>query len=218
MNTQTNRRRFLQNVATITILPAVVLGRTQAAPSNRLTVGLIGCGGRGTGVMNSFLGQEDTQVIGVCDPYETHFRDRKNGRAFGWKPAAEMVGRKYKTKPCDHYTDYREMVARKDLDIVIVGTPDHWHAVQTLAALRHGKDVYCEKPVTHFFAEGQAVYREAAKRKVIFQTGSQQRSDHRFRLAVEIVRNGLIGDVKEVQVGLPGGTDNDHGDTSAHDF
>ena len=212
------RRRFLQNAATIAIVPAAVLGRAQSAPSNRLTVGLIGAGGRGTGVMNSFLGEQDAQVIGVCDPYETHFRDQTAGRVFGWKPAAELVGRRYKTKPCAHYTDYRELCARKDLDIVIVGTPDHWHAVQTLEALRNGKDVYCEKPVTHFFAEGQAVYREVAKRKAIFQTGSQQRSDHRFRLAVEIVRNGLLGDIKEVQVGLPDGTHNDNGDTTARDY
>ena len=158
------RRRFLQNAATIAIVPAAVLGRAQTAPSNRLTFGIIGAGGRGTGVMNSFLGEQDAQVIGVCDPYETHFRDQTAGRAFGWKPAAELVGRRYKTKPCAHYADYRELCARTDLDIVIVGTPDHWHAVQTLEALRNGKDVYCEKPVTHFFAEGQAVYREVAKR------------------------------------------------------
>ena len=151
-------------------------------------------------------------------PSSARFRDQTAGRAFGWKPAAELVGRRYKTKPCAHYADYRELCARKDLDIVIIGTPDHWHAVQTLEALRNGKDVYCEKPVTHFFAEGQAVYREVAKRKAIFQTGSQQRSDHRFRLAVEIVRNGLLGDIKEVQVGLPGGTHNDNGDTTARDY
>jgi predicted dehydrogenase len=221
--TQLSRRHFLQTTALTavvapTIVPSSVLGRAKVAPSNRLTVGLIGCGGRGTGVMNSFLSQSDAQVVGVCDPYKTHFRDNKAGRAFGWKPASEMVGRKYKTKPCSHYTDYRELCARKDLDIIIVGTPDHWHAVQTLEALHNGKDVYCEKPVTHFFAEGQAVYREVAKRKGVFQTGSQQRSDARFKLAVEIVRNGHLGKVKEALVGLPKGHMKDFGDTTENDY
>jgi predicted dehydrogenase len=156
------------------------------------------------------------QVIATCDPYETHGggRNKKLGR----KPASESVGKKYGTKPCDTYDDFRKLCARKDLDAVIVATPDHWHALQTLEALQNGKDVYCEKPITHFFAEGQAVYREAAKQKAIFQTGSQQRSDRRFRHAVEVVLNGVIGKVKEVQVGLPKGHDSDRGDSTEHDY
>ncbi len=92
---------------------------------------------------------------------------------------------------------------------MVVATPDHWHALATLEALCNGKDVYCEKPVTHLFAEGQAVYKEVAKRKAIFQTGSKQRSDIRFRIAVEAVMNDLLGKIQHVEVGLPtgGGTD-----------
>ena len=152
--------------------------------------------------MNSFLNESRAQVIATCDPYESHYRGQGKGRALGRKPAAEMVAKKYGSKPCDTYVDYRELCARDDLDVVIVATPDHWHAVQALKALRNGKDIYCEKPVTHFFAEGRALYREVAKRKAIFQTGSQQRSATVFRKAVELVRNGLIGKVKEVQVGF----------------
>ena len=169
--TQLSRRRFLQTTALTavvapTIVPSSVLGRAEVAPSNRITVGLTGSGSRGTGVMGSFLREADVQVIATCDPYETHGggRNKKLGR----KPASEAVANKYGTKPCDTYDDFRKLCARKDLDAVIVATPDHWHALQTLEALRNGKDVYCEKPITHFFAEGQAVYREAAKQKADF--------------------------------------------------
>jgi predicted dehydrogenase len=215
---KTNRRCFLKTsvlaaVSAPTIIPSSVLGQAgKPAPSNRITVGLVGCGGRGVGVMNSFLREPNAQVIATCDPYETHYRGQGKGRALGRKPAAEMVGKKYGSKPCDTYANYRDLCARDDIDVVIVATPDHWHAVQALEALRNGKDIYCEKPVTHFFAEGQALYREVAKRKAIFQTGSQQRSSTVFRNAVELVRNGLIGKVKEVKVGLPKGPDKIKGD------
>ena len=178
-SSKTNRRCFLKTsvlaaVSVPTIIPSSALGQAdKPAPSNRITVGLIGCGGRGVGVMNSFLNESRAQVIATCDPYESHYRGQGKGRALGRKPAAEMVAKKYGSKPCDTYVDYRELCARDDLDVVIVATPDHWHAVQALKALRNGKDIYCEKPVTHFFAEGQALYREVAKRKAIFQTGSQ---------------------------------------------
>jgi predicted dehydrogenase len=220
---QFTRRRFLQTatlaaVAAPTIVPSSVLGRARVAPSNRITVGLIGCGGRGFGVLNTFFNEADAQVVAVCDPYKLHHRDKAAGRSFGWMPGAEMVGGKYKTNPCDHHTDFRELCARNDLDAVIVATPDHWHAVQVLEALRNGKDVYCEKPITHLFAEGQAMYHAVAKRKAIFQTGSQQRSDRRFRHAVELVRNGVIGKIKEVQVGLPAGNDAPQGDTVEKDL
>ena len=178
---------------------------TPPPPSERITLGLIGCGGQGTGDMRSIMNSPDIQVLAVCDP------DRNNAeQAKGHveKHYAEgSTGGTY--KGCDLYNDFRELCARQDIDAVIVGTPDHWHALCTLEALRNGKDVYCEKPITHLFAEGQAVYKEAAVRKAIFQVGSQQRSDVYFRIAAEAVLNGLIGKVTNVKVGLPtgGGTD-----------
>ena len=208
---QLDRRQFLKTgalaaVAAPTIIPAAALGQAgKPAPSNRITVGLIGCGARGISVMNSFLNEATAQVVAVCDPYKLHYRGRTKGRELGRQPAAASVGKKYDSKPCATHADYRRLCAREDIDAVIVATPDHWHAVQVLEALRNGKDIYCEKPVTHFFGEGQALYREVAKRKAIFLTGSQQRSTANFHRGVELVRNGVIGLMKEVKVGLPKG-------------
>jgi predicted dehydrogenase len=116
---------------------------------------------------------------------------------------------------CAVETDYRQVIERDDLDAVVVATPDHWHAQITLDAMSRGLDVYCEKPVTHFFAEGQKVYKTAAAQNVVFQVGSQQRSDPLFRKAVEIVRNGHLGAIKRVEVGLPPGYAKANDDTSS---
>ena len=175
-------------------MPASVLGQGAVAPSERIGVGLIGCGGQGSGVFRGMLNSKEVQGLAVCDP-DAQRMERMKGD----------VDKRYGKKGCAGYNDFRELCARKDIDAVVVGTPDHWHAVAALGAIRNGKDVYCEKPVTHLFREGQVLYQEVAKRKAIFQTGSQQRSDTRFRIAVEIVMNGLIGKVKQVKVGLPTG-------------
>jgi len=188
------RRNFLKTsaaaaVAAPTIIPSSALGQgKETAPSNRITIGLIGSGSRGTGDMRGMSGHDGVEVLAVCDPDEGRMKD-----ATKHAKGAAMI------------KDYRELCARKDIDAVIVGTPDHWHALATLEALRNGKDVYCEKPITHLFAEGQAVYKEAAKQKAIFQVGSQQRSDVRFRIAAEAVMNGVLGKIQSVEVGLPGG-------------
>lgn len=222
MKTSSNRRRFLATTASALALPYFVpssaLGKAgTVAPSNRITMGAIGLGGRGMGVMRGFLGRKDVQMMALCDVQGVHWRDGKwgEGRAkFGTTIGKQAVEERYKhNKPsgvykgCDVYADHRNLCVRKDIDAVIVATPDHWHALQCLAALRSGKDVYCEKPMTHYFREGQLVYREVAKRKRIFQVGSQQRSTWNFRQAVEVVRNGLIGKVTRVEVGLPSGHD-----------
>jgi predicted dehydrogenase len=215
-----NRRSFLRAAAATviapTFIPASALGRDGAtAPGNRLNIGVIGLGGRGNTLLRSFLNQDDTQIVALCDVHDAHFRDGEwgKGRAnFGTTPGRELVENHYaKNKPSGNYrgtkvfADHRNLCAQKDLDAVIVATPDHWHGIQVLEALRAGKDVYCEKPITHHFSEGQAIYREVEKRKAIFQTGSQQRSYANFRRGVEIVRNGLIGKVTHVEVGLPAG-------------
>jgi predicted dehydrogenase len=193
------RRNFIKRsvvFAAPTVVPASVLFAQgdKPTPNNRITLGLVGCGGQGTGDMKNIMRSDEIQTVAVCDPEKKHAERAK-----------KHVDGQYKNGDCKMYGDYRELCGRKDIDAVIVGTPDHWHALATLNALRNGKDVYCEKPITHLFAEGQMVYKEAAKRKAIFQVGSQQRSDTRMRVAAECVLNGLIGKVKEVKVGLPTG-------------
>ena len=198
------RRNFLKvsaasAIAAPTIIPSSVLGVD--APSKQITLGLIGCGGQGTGVLRGLMNQQGTRALAVCDPDKNNMNRAKTHVERQY--AKDKESGKY--KGCDTFSDYRELCARKDIDAVIVGTPDHWHALATLEALRNGKDVYCEKPITHLFAEGQAVYKEAAKQKAIFQVGSQQRSSTRMRIAAEAVMNGLLGKIKEVNVGLPTG-------------
>ena len=214
-----SRRRFIQAatsaaIAMPMIAPSSILGVSRTAPGSRITVGVIGLGSMGPGNLRNFLQQEDVQVVAVCDVHDLHYRDMVKGERtpLGYEPARQFVDSFYANKTeknafkgCSAYTDYRELCARDDIDAVVVATPDHWHALCTLEALRNGKDVYCEKPVTHLFAEGQAVYREVAKRGAILQTGSQQRSKIRFRIAAETVLNGLIGKVHSVEVGLPTG-------------
>jgi predicted dehydrogenase len=214
------RRRTLLKAATPpiafpTIIPASALGRNgRPAPGERITFASIGLGAMGMGDMRNHIREPITQFVAVCDVQSAHNRAKplNNNPTLGREPAKRLIEAHYakekasgKYKGCDSYTDFRELCARKDIDAIIVATPDHWHALATLEALRNGKDVYCEKPVTHLFSEGQAVYREVAKRKAIFQTGSQQRSDQRFRHCAELVLNGHLGRISKVEVGLPTG-------------
>lgn len=216
------RRTFLQTAA----VAAVAATRSSAAQtrppaSERIAVAAIGLGERGFAVLNEFLHEPDVQVVAVCDVHEWHYREREwgKGKPLGRKPAQQMVNAHYASltksgiaNGCRAYSDFRDVCQRDDIDAVLVATPDHWHALITLAALRSGKDVYCEKPVTHWFAEGQQVCREVASRKAILQVGSQQRSDAKFRQAVELVRNGWLGNVQRVEVGLPPGYTQPMGD------
>ncbi len=224
------RRQFLRKtaagLAAPMVVPASVLGLGQTAPSERIGVGVIGLGSRGFSLLNAFLVSEESQVLAVCDVDARHYRDKDagEGKAYGLQPAKETVNAFYARRfekehyrGVDAYADFREVCARDDIDAVAIATPDHWHALNTLEALRNGKDVYCEKPVTHLFHEGQAVYREVAKRKAVFQAGSQQRSEKRFRRAVELVRNGHLGNIERVEVGLPEGYAGPTGDTQVQD-
>lgn len=201
------RRHFLKTSATAavafpTIIPSSALGQgKKKAPGSRITIGLIGCGGRGTADLRDIMNQDGVQALAVCDPDEAHVKQAQGHVVKQY--AKEKASGNY--KGCDVYRDYRELCAREDIDAVIVGTPDHWHALATVEALRKGKDVYCEKPITHLFGEGQIVYKEAAKQNAVFQVGSQQRSDVRFRIAAEAVMNELLGKIQSVEVGLPTG-------------
>ena len=224
----TTRRRFLQTTASAIAVPAFVPGSVlglddRPPPSERITLGIIGLGSRGFNLLDEFLQHADSQVVALCDVDSLHYRDRPwgDGRAMGLVPARQTAERHYAKQKSGTSAagllataDFRELCARADVDAVVVATPDHWHALCTLTALRAGKDVYCEKPVTHTFHEGQLVYREVARRRAVFQTGSQQRSEAPFRRAVELVLNGHLGQVREVQVGLPIGYDRPQGDAT----
>jgi len=213
------RRRFLKQGMLASALPSIVPSRVlglggKPSPSNVIRIGIIGLGGRGINLLQSFLRRDDVHVAGLCDVDTLHYRSNPwgKGRAFGLKPAIKMVENHHRsvkgnsgTSGCTSYTDHRALCEREDVDAVVVATPDHWHYHQVMDALAQGKDVYCEKPVTHTFMEGKIIYREVLRRKAIFQTGSQQRSTGNFHQAVECVRNGHLGKLKAVEVGLPAG-------------
>jgi len=198
-NHTVSRRKFLSTTAGALAIPYFVpstaLGKGGAvAPSERITLGLIGAGGMGRGNMRGFLRNPDAQAIAVCDVDQKHAEQ-----------AARDINEKQGNDDCKQYADFRELLARDDIDAVCVATPDHWHAINCVAAANAKKHIYCQKPMTHTFAEGQAVVEAARRNRIIFQVGSQQRSRKNFRHAVELVRNGHIGRVRHIEIGLPTG-------------
>lgn len=197
-HTKVNRRQFLRGAAAA---PFVFAGlRAHAARANdRLTLGFIGVGTMGRGHLGGFLGSTDVQVVAVCDVVAER---RDDAKKMVEKRYAEEV-KKGSYKGCDAYTDFREILGRKDIDAVVIATPDHWHALPCVEAARAGKHIYCEKPLTHTISEGRKIVETVKKAGVIFQTGSQQRSEfgNRFRTAVDYVRNGRIGKLKTIRIG-----------------
>ncbi len=217
---QFSRRGFLQasvggisaGIGFPAIVPASALGRGgMVAPSSRVTLGVIGTGNQGFNDLRSFLDDERVQIVAVCD-VNRESAGYWEGKVGGREPAKRLVEKRYaEHKPsgnyrgCAPYVDYRAILGRKDIDAVEVCTPDHWHAIPVLEACLARKDIYCQKPLSLTIAEGRAMCYAVNKCHVVFQTGSQQRSDRRFRRACELVRNGRIGELKKVLVGLPGG-------------
>jgi predicted dehydrogenase len=194
-----NRRQFLKTTGAALILPAIMPssvfgGDGTTAPSNRVNLGVIGMGWQGPSNTQSFLAETDCQVVAACDLDANHLQDALN-----------MVNDHYQTKDCKGYHDYRELLARPDIDAVMIAVPDHWHELVATEAARRKKDVYGEKPLAKTIAEQQAIVHAVEKNKIIWQTGSWQRSVSTFHKAAEIVRNGLIGTVTHVEVGLPAG-------------
>jgi predicted dehydrogenase len=197
-------------------------GQEKSNPSERINIGVIGLGARGFNLLNDFLRLPDCQIVAICDVDEYHHRDRPWGKgpAFGRNPAKQLIQKAYASsksgtahKGLRVYSDYRELIAEQDLDAVVIATPDHWHALCTFESLQAGKDVYCEKPLTHLFSEGQTIVREVAQRNAVFQTGSQQRSDPLFHKVVELAQNGMLGELQSAEVGLPPGYDSPQGST-----
>ena len=211
-----------QNTAAPEIVPASALGRDgHVPPSSRVNMGFIGTGNQGTADMRSFLNDARVQVIAVCD-VNSESAGYWNGAVAGREPARRRADEAYAERikngtysGCRAYVDYRELLAREDIDAVEVATPDHWHALQVIDSCRAGKDVYCQKPLSLTVVEGRAMCNAVRDNKRVLQTGSQQRSDSHFRRACELVRNGRIGKLKTVRCGLPGGRP-DFGKTADH--
>src|SRR5262249_47242983 len=149
-------------------------------PNEKLRIGLIGCGGMGQGDCGDALATKQVELVAVCDVDRKHAED-----------AAKKLG-KDSSSEVKIYKDFRELNDRKDIDAVIVATPDHWHTLCAIDAMRKKKDVYCEKPLTLTIAEGKALVKVAKDTERIFQVGSQQRSDLTFRLTCELVPNGRL--------------------------
>lgn len=197
------RRKFITGMAAAALAPAIIpksvlgLGADTAA-SDRITLGFIGVGKRGMGLLKSFLELPECQVIAVCDVDKNKLNRAKNS-------VQKFYTQKNNNVVCDAYRDFRQLLQRKDIDAVVIGTPDHWHAIPTMMAAESGKDIYCEKPMSLTIAEGQKMVQSVRKYERIFQTGSQQRSDYQFRFACELVRNHYIGAIKNIRVHLPHG-------------
>ena len=190
-----SRRGFLAAGAgfgLFNVVPASVLGAD--APSNQVTMALIGAGNMGMGNMRAFLAMPDVRVLAVCD---VNRAKRENGKA--------EVDKRYGDRACATYRDFRDVCMRDDVDAVIVATPDHWHAVIGVYAANCGKDIYGEKPFSHDLREGRALVRAVERNGRVWQTGSWQRSRGEMQRAVELVRNGRIGKIARVEVGLPSG-------------
>jgi predicted dehydrogenase len=197
---QTNRRQFLK-YATATaagvvgfpyfVRPAALGKGGSVAASNRIVMGCIGTGGRGTGNMRGFMAIGQVQVVAVSD-VDTGRRDR----------ARATVNKQYGNDNCATYNDFRDLLARDDIDAVSIGTPDHWHGLNSIFAAKAGKDIYCEKPLVHTIGEGRALVEAVQRYGRVLQTGSQERSG-RGRFACELVRNGRIGKLHTIRTYLP---------------
>ena len=203
-NEATSRRKFIKKLAqlsALTIVPRFVIGGPgYIAPSDLVNLGFIGCGRQALGLKNSFHATGSVQIVAASEVYS----DKA-------KLFAEGVNAMYAEKSgTSSYSgikmieDFRGLLAMKEIDAVVIVTPDHWHAAMSIKALEAGKDVYCEKPLSLTIGEGRAMVSATRKNKRVFQTGSMQRSWPEFRQAVELVRNGYIGDIKTVKVNVGG--------------
>lgn len=199
MDAHYSRRSLLRRTATLaggaasfSIIPARVLGAD--APSKKITIGCIGLGNHGVGRnLNMLLRQPDAQVVAVCDVFKTR---RESAR--------DQANRHYQSNGCQDYRDFREVLSRKDIDAVMISTPDHWHAPMAAMALRAGKDVICEKP-TGSIEQGRIVANLVRDRKAVYQTSTEDRSLMNYHRMAQIVRNGRIGKLKTIHIKLPAG-------------
>lgn len=181
------------------LLPAR-LWAADSAPNSQITLGCIGTGTQGRSLLGGFLRHSEARVLAVCDVDKTRRENvQKTVETFYAQAAGASTA-----KGCAVYSDFRELLARKDIDGVVIATPDHWHALISIAAAAAGKDIYCEKPMSHTILEGRAMVQAVRQHQRVFQVGSMQRSSREFRAACELVRNGAIGKVSRVEVAVGG--------------
>lgn len=198
-----SRRSFLKTsvaaasaFAAPSIVPNRVLG--QEAPSNRIVLGFIGCGKQSKHLLRAFMRERGTQVVSLCDVDQLKLERDLNiaQEYYGEQPTG--------SRDIQTTHDYRELLARDDIGAVVISTPDHWHGLHVIHSAEAGKDIYCEKPLAHNINEGKAMVQAVRRHNRVFQTGSMQRSDSKFRHACELVRNGYIGEVRHVAVNIGG--------------
>jgi len=199
---EVNRRQFLRRAAVASfgaisypyVVSSSALGKAgSVAASNRITVGCVGVGPQGTAVMRNFLAEKDARVVAVCDV-------KSNVR----QAAQNLVNEHYQSDGCAAYNDFCELLARDDIDVVLAATPDHWHVLVALAAVKAGKDVYLEKPMGLSIEQDQALRAAVHRYGRIFQFGTQQRSSRDFRFACELALNGRLGKLHTINVWSPG--------------
>ena len=211
-----SRREFIRaagktagSVAAFTIVPRYVLGGTgHTPPSERLNIGIIGTGNQGTSDMKMLMANDNVRIVAICDvckktDYVRAGSNAIRGREITKKTVDDFYAEKSPAKTysgCDSYIDFRRLLERKDIDAVVVATPDHTHAVITMAAMKNGKHVYCEKPLTHTVAEARKITEAARKYNVVTQMGTQLHGENHLKLLVEMLKSGVIGDVSEVHV------------------
>lgn len=214
------RRNFIKQagiaasaiISVPTIIPAACVGKSgRTAPSDKINLAIIGAGNQATNDVMDFLGDDRVVVTLICDVNKKS-DGYWDGRVAGREYIRDVVNGYYSKKferrynACSDMEDFREVISRKDIDAVEIATPDHWHAIPVLMAAAAKKDIYCQKPLSLTIAEGRAMSDAVKHHNVVFQTGSQQRSNPNFRRICELVRNGRIGKLETVICGLPAGT------------
>jgi len=218
MSHRISRRQFVKGLGLAagiagfpTIIPASALGKAgRPAPSDRIVMGFIGLGSMGTGNLHGFISKPEVQVVAVCDVNREGTNYAGNS-PMGREPARLFVENYYagkedsgKYEGCAAYEDFREILAREDIDAMCLALPDHWHAYMAIATAEAGKDMYSEKPLARTIYEGKKMVEAIRKYDRVFQTGSQQRSDGNFRHACELARNGYLGEIQKVYARVGG--------------
>lgn len=192
-----SRRSFLSQVLATSVAPMFVPAhvlRSQTAPSNKITLGVIGVGAQGTHDMRAFLNHDDVRVTALCD---VNTKNIENAR--------KLVSERHGSADVKVFSDFRELNRDSGIDAILMALPVHWHSIPATDAVLNGKHIYHEKPMGMSMVESKHVRAAVRKKGVVFQFGTQQRSDMKFRWACELVRNGRLGKLKEIQVGVPGG-------------